>query len=224
MTTELPLTSGYLPCIHIAQSDLTSHFSTPDGSAVSAASEIVEANEKRAAEAVQGYQLPTEFPNGDAIARVPGFMQIARKVMEKDGAHATIACLFAGTTLVSTLGMRFDDQRTKRLAFESLAQLVERKRADGVLVISELWMGVQTEIEKKLNTILLPARYHIGKKEGLVVYAVTRDGRRSEQQCFVERGANGETTCSDPVEGDPGALNIMVPVFRTWKEMESRGI
>ncbi|WPB92262.1 hypothetical protein [Streptomyces malaysiensis] len=224
VTADLPLTSGYLPCMHIAQSDLTSHFSVPDGSAVSEVSEEFEVDAQRAAEAIQGYKLPPEFPDGDAIARVPGLMKIARKVMEKDGVHGTFAFLFSGESLITAQAMQFDSQRTKRLSFESLARLVERTRADGVLVIGEIWMGVQTEIEKKLNTVLIPARDQIGKKEGLSVYAVTRDGRQLEQVCFVERGANGETTCSEPIEGDPGVLNTMVPIFRAWKEMESRGL
>ncbi|MER5210295.1 hypothetical protein ABT063_06860 [Streptomyces sp. NPDC002838] len=223
VNAELPRTSGYLPCMHIAQSELTSHFSAPDGSALSDVSEEFEVDEAKAQKAAKGYQLP-DFPDGDAIARVPGMMKIARQVMEKDGYHGTFAFLLAGESVLHIQAMGFDSQRTKRLSFERLARLAESSRADGVLVIGEMWTGVQTELEKKLNTVLIPARDRVDKTEALAVYAVTRDGRRSEQVCTVTRGPNGETNCSDPVESDPGMMNTMIPIFRTWKEMELRGL
>ncbi|MBA4866275.1 hypothetical protein H1V43_34145 [Streptomyces sp. PSKA54] len=223
VSAELPLTSGYLPCMHIAQSELTSHFSAPDGSILSDVTEELEVDEVKAQKVVEDYQLP-EFPGGDAIARVPGMMKIARKVMEKDGFHGTFAFLLAGESILHIQAMGFDSQRTKLLSFERLARLVESSRADGLLVVGEMWMGVQTELEKKLNTVLIPARDRVDRTEGLSVYAVTRDGRRSEQVCTVTRGPNGETNCSDPVEFDPGIMNTMIPIFRKWKEMELRGL
>ncbi|WP_437077386.1 hypothetical protein [Streptomyces sp. enrichment culture] len=223
VTAQLPVASGYLPCMHIAQSELISHFSAPDGSVLADLSEEFEVDEAKAQKASEEYQLP-EFPEGDAIARVPGMMKIARKVMEKDGHHGTFAFLFAGESALNAIAMNFDSQRTKRLSFEHLAQLVESSRADGLLIIGEMWVGVQTELEKKLNTVLIPARDRVDKTEALSVYAVTRDGRRVEQVCMVERGPNGETRCGDPIESDPGVMNTMIPIFRKWKEMENRGL
>ncbi|MEU6524864.1 hypothetical protein ABZ892_19060 [Streptomyces sp. NPDC046924] len=221
---DLPASSGNLTCMYIAQSELTSHFSVPDGSILSEISEDFEvADDVTAQAAFEAYQLP-EFPDGDAIDRVPGLMDIARRIMEKDGAHGTFAFLFAGRSLLSIQAMQFDSQRTKRLSFERLAQRVESMRADGVLVIGEMWMGVQTDLEKKLNTILIPARDRLDKTEALSVYAITRDERQAERLCFVERGPNGETHCSDDVEVDYGPMNTMIPIRRKWKEMESRGI
>jgi hypothetical protein len=223
VSAELPLSSGYLRCMHIAQSELTSHFSVPDGNELADISEEFEVDVAKAEEAVEEHQLP-EFPRGDAIAQVPGMMKIARKVMEKDGFHGTFAFLFAGESILHIQAMRFDSQNTKRLSFERLASLVESSRADGLIIIGEMWMGVQTELEKKMNTVLIPARDRVDKTEALSVYAVTRDGRRTEQICLVTRGTNGETNCSDPIESDPGVMNTMLPIFRKWKEMEARGL
>ncbi|WP_143671769.1 hypothetical protein [Streptomyces caniscabiei] len=223
VSAELPLTSGYLPCMHIAQSELTSHFSAPDGSVLSDVSHEFEVDEAKAQEAAKDYQLP-DFPDGDAIARVPGMMRVARQVMEKDGYHGTFAFLFAGESVLQIQAMEFDSQRTKQLSFERLARLVDSSRADGVLIIGEMWTGVQTELEKKLNTVLIPARDRVDKTESLAVYAVTRDGRRTEQVCAVTRGQHGETHCSEPVQSDLGIMNTMIPIFRAWKEMELRGL
>ncbi|MFE4922633.1 hypothetical protein [Streptomyces sp. NPDC056661] len=223
VSDALPLASGHLPCMYVAQSELTSHFSAPDGGVLSDFSEEFEIDEAKAKEAFESYQRP-EFPGGDAIARVPGMMKVARQVMEKDGNHGTFAFLFAGESLLKIQAMEFDSQRTKRLAFEGLARLVESSRADGLLVIGEMWMGVQTELEKKLNTVLIPARDQVDKKEGLSVYAVTRDGRQTKQVCVVERGTDGETICGDPMESDGGIMNTMIPIFRRWKEMELRDL
>jgi hypothetical protein len=223
VSPDLPNVSGYLPCMHVARDELISHFSVPDGTALSAIPEQFEVDEAKGKAAFESYQAP-EFPEGDAIARVPGLMAIARRVMEKDGYHGTFAFLFVGSVPVNILRMEFDSQSTKQLQFEHLARLVDSSRADGVLVVGEVWMGVQTEQEKKMNTVLIPARDRVDKTEGLAVYAVTRDGRRLEQVCAVDRGVNGEAICGDPVEGDPGILNSLIPVYRKWKEMELRGL
>ncbi|MFE7160558.1 hypothetical protein [Streptomyces sp. NPDC057636] len=223
VSAALPFASGYLTCMHVAQSELTSHFSAPDGNVLSDASERFEVDEAKVNEAFESYQVP-EFPEGDAIARVPGMMKVARLVMEKDGYHEMFAFLLAGESTLTVTAMRFDSQRTKLLSFERLAHLVESLRADGLLIIGEMWTGVQTELEKKMNTVLIPARDRVDRMEALSVYAVTRDGRRLEQMCMVERGVNGETHCGDPVESDPGIMNTMIPIFKKWKEMELRGL
>lgn len=223
VSDSLPLGAGHLSCMHFAQSELTSHFSTPDGGVLSDVSEEFEIDEAKAKEAFESYQCP-EFPEGDAIARVPGMMAVARRLMEKDGSHGTYAFLFSGETLVKIRAMEFDSQRAKRLSFEGLARLVESSRADGLLVIGEMWTGVQTELEKKLNTVLIPARDRVDKEEGLAVYAVTRDGRQTEQVCVVERGPDGATSCGEPVESGGGVMNTMIPIRNRWKEMEFRGL
>lgn len=223
VSAQLPVMSGYLPCMHIGRSELISHFSAPDGSVLAGLSEEFEVDEEKAQKAFVEYQL-SKFPEGDAIARVPGMMRIARQVMEKDGHHGTFAFLFAGESVLNIVAMNYDSQRTKRLSFESLAHLVESSRADGLLMIGEMWVGVQTELEKKLGTVLIPARDRVDKAEALSIYAVTRDGRQVNQVCMVERGPNGEARCSDPIEYDPGVMNTVIPILSKWKEMENRGL
>ncbi len=151
-------------------------------------------------------------------------MAVARKLMQKDGAHATMAMCFKGDAIVSIQGMEFPDQRTKMLSFERLADLVESHRADGVLIIGETWMGSPTEIEKKIGTILLPPRDRVDKREALTVYAMTRDGRQANLVCFVERTPTGETICGEPFDLDAGAANTLLPIKRKWKAMGERGI
>lgn len=221
---SLPNVSGNLSCMHIAQSELASHFSVPEGTILDNRSEEFEIDNATAQASFERYELP-EFPDGDAIARVPGLMAIARRVMEKDGAHGTFAFCFKEGSLLTIQAMQFDSQRTKILSFERLADLVESTRADGVLIIGEMWTGLQTELEKKLGTVLLPARDRLDRMEALSVYALTRDGRHTDLMCFVERGPNGETYCGEPMEVDyAGAMNTMIPVRKKWKEMESRGL
>lgn len=223
---SLPNLPGSLRCMYTGQSELASYFSVADGTILTEATEAlagVEDLEAQAAAASEAANLPTS-PDGDAVERVPGLMEIARKIMERDGAHGTFVFLFKGEHLLSIDSLQFDDQNAKRLSFERLAQRVESMRADGVLVIGEMWMGVQTETERKLGKVLMPARDRLDRTEGLSVYAVTRDGRQVERICTVDRGPNGEASCGDVEEFEVGAMNTMIPVFRKWKEMEGRGI
>ncbi|MFF7530771.1 hypothetical protein ACFZB2_16980 [Streptomyces bobili] len=222
--SSLPNSSGKLSCMHIAQSELASHFSVPDGAILDDVSEEFEIDDAKSKLAAKRYELP-EFPDGDAIARVPGMMAIARKIMEKDGAHGTFAFCFKGESLLTAQAMQFDNQRAKILSFERLADLVESTRADGVLVIGEMWTALQTDLEKELGTVLFPARDRLDRMEALSVYAVTRDGRQAETVCFVERGPNGEAHCGETTGIESGgAMNTMIPIRKKWKEMESRGL
>lgn len=224
VTPELPDLSGHLRCMHAARSELSGHFSVRDGRVLEELSEEFEVNDEKGRAASVEYGLQ-DFPQGDAVECVPGYMAIARKVIQRDGFHATMALCFKGDSVVRVQGMQFPDQQTKILSFERLADLVESLRADGVLIVGETWIGFQTEAEKKLGTVLIPARDRLDKKEALTVYAITRDGRHADHVCFVERTPSGETICGDPVEFDTaGAANSLVPIKRKWKEMEDRGL
>ncbi|MEU6398595.1 hypothetical protein ABZ867_16695 [Streptomyces cinnamoneus] len=222
--SSLTDTSGKLSCMHTAQSELASHFSVPDGAILDDVSEELEIDDAKIQASIERYEIP-EFPDGDAIARVPGMMAVARKVMERDSEHGTFAFCFKGEALLTIQAMQFDTQKAKILSFERLADLVESTRADGVLVIGEMWMALQTDREKQLDTVLFPARDRLDRIEALSVYAITRDGRQAETVCFVERGPNGEARCGETsgIEGG-GAMNTMIPIRRKWKEMESRGL
>lgn len=220
---SLPVIAGTLPCMHAAQSHLSAHFSVPDGDMLSEDSEELEIDETAGRAAFEKYNIP-EFPSGDAIDRVPGFMDVARRIMEKDGNHGTFAFLFSGDGLLQIQAMVFSGHREKMLSFEGLARLVESTRADGVLLIGEMWVGSQTNLERKMNTVFIPPRDRLDRTEALSVYAITRDGRQAEQICLVERGSNGEAHCSEPIETESGLINTMIPIRRRWKDMEDRGI
>ncbi|WP_406529758.1 hypothetical protein [Streptomyces sp. I8-5] len=223
VTSELPEVSGHLLCMHEAQSELSGHFSVTDGCILEEVSEEVEIDIERGAYRARAYGLP-ELPRGDAVDCVDGFMAIARKVMSRDGCHVTIAMCFKGDVVVHIQRMDFDDQRIKMLTFERLANLVESLRADGVLIIGEMWTGKQTAKEKELGTVLFPARDRLDREEALAVYAITRDGRHADLTSPVERTPEGEVICGEPISFDVVMSNTLIPVQRKWKEMDSRGI
>ncbi|MCX4415353.1 hypothetical protein OOK43_18970 [[Kitasatospora] papulosa] len=223
VTSELPEVSGHLLCMHEAQSELSGHFSVTDGCILEVVSEEVEIDPVRGADGVRALGLP-EFPRGDAVDCVDGFMVIARKVMSRDGFHATFAMCFKGDAVVHIQPMSFDDQRTKMLTFERLANLVESLRADGVLIIGEMWTSEQTVKEKELGTVLLPARDRLDREEALAVYAITRDGKHADLTSPVERTPEGEVVCGEPFSFGSVISNTLIPIQRKWKEMESRGI
>ncbi|MFJ8614801.1 hypothetical protein ACIRD4_02990 [Streptomyces clavifer] len=223
VNSELPEVAGHLPCMRESHSEFSGHFSVTDGRFLEEESEEIEIDFEERENRARAYGLP-ELPQGDAVDCVEGFMAIARKVMSRDGFHETIAMCFKEGVVVHIQGMNFDNQRIKMLTFERLANLVESLRADGVLIIGEVWTGKQTAKEKELGTILFPARDRLDREEALAVYALTRDGRYADLTSPMERTPEGEVVCGEPIFFDSMKSNTLIPVQRKWKEMESRGI
>ncbi|WP_413800929.1 hypothetical protein [Streptomyces iranensis] len=223
VTSALRSTLTRLPCMDLAQSELQAHF-TMSGGVVKEEVEAFDPDPAKLEAAGERYG-ELKFPTSGPIENVPGFMAMARTMMEKDGHHATIAFLYNGERGVATRGLQFDDQNAKMLAFERLADLVESTRADGIVIISESWLAAPTERERQLKTIFFPARDRLDRAEGLTVYAATRDGRQVELLSMIERGPNGEASCGEPVEVTlPAGANTFTPIRRKWDDMEKRGI
>ncbi|MET9078999.1 hypothetical protein ABZX95_44385 [Streptomyces sp. NPDC004232] len=223
VTSALHGTLTRLPCMHLAQSELQAHF-TMSGGVVEEEFESFDPDPATLKAAGERYG-ELKYPRSGPIENVPGFMAIARTLTEKDGHHGTFAFLYNGEQPVATQEMRFNDQDTKMLSFEGLADLVESTRADGIVIISESWLAVQTEKEKELNTVFFPARDRLDRMEGLTVYAATRDGRQAELLSMIERGPNGEVSCGEPVDVTiPTGSNTLTPIRRRWDDMEKRGL
>lgn len=211
-----------LPCMHLAQSELQAHF-TMSGGIINEEFESVDLSPAALKTSAERYG-ELKFPNSGPIENVTGFMAIARTMAEKDGHHGTFAFLYDGERVVATQEMEFDNQDTKMLSFEGLADLVESTRADGVVIIGEIWLAMPTE-KKELKSIFFPARDRLDRMEGLTVYSSTRDGRQAELLSMIERGPSGEARCGEPVEIDfPTGVNTLAPIRRRWADMQKRGL
>ncbi|MGW1529273.1 hypothetical protein [Streptomyces sp. NPDC001588] len=223
VTSGLSNSTAHPACMHVAQSELQTHISM-SGAVIEEVAESVDLDPENLAASAARYG-DLNYPTSDPIENVPGFMAMARTVMEKDGFHGTFALLYSGERQVAVRALQFGDQESKILAFEGLADLVESVRADGILIIGESWIATLTEKEKEVNSIFFPARDRLDRMECLTVYAVTRDGRHSELVSMVERGANGETRCAEPVDATfEAGMNTMVPIKLRWADMQKRGL
>lgn len=223
VTSELADTLMRLPCMHAAQSELQTHVSM-SGGYLEEESKPLEIDPDKLEVSIARYG-ELAYPKSGAIENVPGFMKMARTVMERDGYHGTFALLYSGQRQVAVQALEFRDQQEKMLTFERLADLVESTRADGIVIIGESWIANRTEKEKELNTIFFPARDRLDRMECLTVYAVTRDGRHAELVSMVERGENGEARCADPMDVSfEAGMNTMVPIKLRWAEMQKRGL
>ncbi|MGW0912849.1 hypothetical protein ACWD1Z_14045 [Streptomyces sp. NPDC002784] len=223
VTSKLTDSSMRLPCMHVAQSDLQTHVSM-SGGFIEEETEPFELDPEKLEVAAARYG-ELAYPESGAIENVPGFMAMARTVMERDGFHGTFALLYRGQQQVAVQALEFHDQQQKILTFERLADLVESTRADGIVIIGESWIANQTAKEKELNTVFFPARDRLDRMECLTVYAVTRDGRHAELVSMVERGENGETRCAEPMDVSfEAGMNTMVPIKLRWADMQKRGL
>ncbi|MFJ8624268.1 hypothetical protein ACIRD3_15665 [Kitasatospora sp. NPDC093550] len=223
VTASLSRSGARALCMFTAKDDLEAHFDLVSGAEIEQLSSVFERDDELAAESAERYGGQLQLPLGDAIESVPGYLNVARTLMESDGDHGTFAFLFRGALRVGLTHLVFDSQSAKMLAFEKLASQAKARDADGVLVVSEAWFAVPTKREKDLGTFFFPARDRLDRRESLVVQAVTRDGRVASQACIVTREADGRTVCSEPSDVECDMPNTFMPIIRMWKELDSMG-
>ena len=73
-------------------------------------------------------------------------MSVARRTLAHDGFHLPYAFLFnQNLQPITVIGMHFEDQAEKYMAFRRLARQVDRLGADVVVLINEMWVAQMPE-------------------------------------------------------------------------------
>jgi hypothetical protein len=123
-------------------------------------------------------EAEAELGRGDAIARVPGFMQMARRVVSVDKHHVTMAWMFRDERIIEMFPLVFDDYASKRLGMDAVAERVDRLNANGLVFVTEVWIAPLGENEDWTDPKILPARERPDRREAINVIGVTKNGAR----------------------------------------------
>ncbi|GHF93157.1 hypothetical protein GCM10017667_23610 [Streptomyces filamentosus] len=211
-----------LNCMDINPGQLQEHL---DLSAMRGIDEVltpISYDEGKAAKARKRYGV-NDFTRGNPIEIAPQMMDHARSVLARDKSHMNVVWLFRGDEVVEFMSPNYADQNAKYLAFHRIADRVETHRADGILLIAEMWYVNDYKYDDQGKVI--PARDR-GKdrREALHVLSATRDGRVASLIAPFSRKLLGGIQLEDTfAEGDVeySSLGILTPIIERWREMEN---
>src|ERR1017187_1424241 len=153
--------------------------------------------------------------SGDAIERVSPMLEPNKRMLIADKSLTTVALFFKDKHMIGTVVLDFYDQGSKRLVIHRLAERAERLRADGIMLISEIWHA-DMEPGEKLSVATPPARARANPKEGIQVLAITRDGRQANAMCLFTRDPNGDIVLGDTFDNVQRQANLLEPIRRRW--------
>ncbi|MFF4879711.1 hypothetical protein [Micromonospora sp. NPDC000668] len=168
--------------------------------------------------AAERYGVDFGSVSGDAIARVPGLLAIAKRVLSVDKSHLTFAYIMIGDQVAAHFPMLFPDQNSKRLALRRFAEEVRKSGGDGIVLVGEQWVADVEPGEDLRTPNVKPARDRPNRMEAITVTAMTKDGRLSEV-IEIFRRRRGEIVYDGDLSPDLGGEipNFLLPVARVWE-------
>lgn len=175
---------GKLPCMLMTQEARTAHLHLASGDLVEMESELIEFRVKD----VESFQRKSEammidwehafsdLKDADAFEIAARLSSIACRMLAHDGYHSPIALFFkASGQPLGLTRLNFGDQAEKYLAFRNLAEDAEKRGADTVIFIGEVW---NAQIRKGEDiTKMKRASDRPDRTEALNVQVATADGR-----------------------------------------------
>ncbi|WP_162959007.1 hypothetical protein [Micromonospora tulbaghiae] len=157
--------------------------------------------------------------SGDAIKRVPQAVAMAKRILSVDKELLTSAWLLRGEQVIDGLSMVFSDQDSKLVQMHQLADRVDRARADGLVFLTETWLGAPLEGDASAGSNAVPPSKQPNRREALWVTGATQDGRLRESLTVFFRGIDGRIFFGPTQYLRGGSVNALRPVFERWRRM-----
>lgn len=198
-----------------------------EGGILTVQSHIIKIDDKIRKIAHERYQIKNNLlENGEVSPEwedepwisVNHFMQLAKKILQKDKYHHPHFFLFSCGILREIIPVTYHNRPEKYLVIRHMAKYVKEKNIDGIIFITESWTSV-SEPDKYGN--ITPPSDAKEKEELLTVYIATADGRaRSYSITFARNWTGkirfGEVTCSDIPQN-----SFMALFFKAWEVKSS---
>ncbi|HEV3035991.1 MAG TPA: hypothetical protein VGX72_14525 [Solirubrobacteraceae bacterium] len=174
-----PHPSGRLPCMLPTAEARTAYWHLGEQTLLRHTTEAVErAGAEALEQAADRYGIRDgqhELLPGQPLAEQASTAHnLARRILEVDGNHATFAWLYRDQSRILTLMFEFEDQQDKIVKIRRIAQEVQRTGADAVLFTGEMWIA--SEVDADDQRFELRAGERADRAEGLVTYLLRRDG------------------------------------------------
>lgn len=152
---------------------------------------------------------------GDAIDNVPNLLKMGQVFLEADDGILPAVWYFRGDKVVDLQLHQYVDQAAKRIAMRAIAANVRRLRADGVMMLNEVWVAVATD-EDFARGAVPPARHHPDRTEALQALGVTADGRVRIQTIGFRKSAEAVDFDEMVEERSMVGLNLLRPILAVW--------
>ncbi|MYW04526.1 hypothetical protein [Streptomyces sp. SID3343] len=207
-------------CMDTVPSYLRANISLDDERVIEGVEEFIPHDPALNAKAVRRYGS-FSTPLGSPVDVAPRYLEQGKIILAKDKAHHTFVWLFRGEKIVHEMVPMFQDQNSKYLALNRIADAVESVRADGLLFMGESWYAMGEKLTDAGK--MIPARDRADKKEALVVDAITRKGEARALMATFERTFWGKIIFADDVIDEDIFPNFLVPIRERWTQMERQG-
>ncbi|MGA8940218.1 MAG: hypothetical protein WB439_13735 [Acidobacteriaceae bacterium] len=221
---------GRLPCMVITDADRTAHLNLRTGELLTLQADPIsfdrqddnEWYEQRMKDLTIGSKAVEHQEGEDALDWGSRWMSVARRTLVHDGYHLPYAFLFTDDFRpLTVVGFRFEDQAEKYMAFQRLADEVDRLGADIVIVMNEVWMAPLPD--EGLTPTMERASERIDRREALAVIVATSDGRlRSYYSPFARdkdgRPVVGEVAIAETEHQWMPSLGALQSVWARWRK------
>jgi hypothetical protein len=172
---------------------------------------------KRAEEMAVGPNALAPSAGKDVLDWGAHWMSVARRTLAHDGYHLPLAFLFDKEgLLLQSIGLDFEGQAGKYLAFRRLADAVDRLGAHTVILINEAW---EAEVPKGgLSPDMPRASERPDRTEALTVMLATSDGRHRRYHCPFTRDKSGRPRLGDTnvIDKERESVPSLGPLQAVW--------
>ena len=147
-----------------------------------------------------------------AIAKA--YFRIASSMMMKDGFHQIIAFFLKGPIVIRIIPTDIPDRASKYVLMRDLAKLARIEGADGILVISEIWMASVDDIPKSR----FPGDAK-NRSEALSISAFNAEGESFSLQAMIHRKKNKPwkvKRLGKTIVDDTGFQFMFYPFMKEW--------
>lgn len=217
---------GRLPCMVTSRHARSLSLRFEDGSANDGSiywrvappdeSEVTEAFRKEIPQAFTDLLVRgnLEGPPSGPIEALDTHASIAQHFLSTHPDHGWFVFFYVGNRQVEAMILEAIDAAGKRTLSQDVAERALSLRADGVVMIGEMWMA---PVGLDEDGVALPARLHKDRSEALILHAETASGQVRDILIHFERSPNGQTRVEEPEEWDGLKFTFFEPLRQAWK-------
>jgi hypothetical protein len=180
-----------------------------------AAREVDEMPDLETASSHYGIDLASTLFPLDAMDRANASHERARAIFNVDGCHVLLAILSDSGGRQQIIALELNDKRDKFLAMRRIAEQVVEGDFDLVVVTGESWLAPAMETPQAH----LDLSKVEDKREALITWAESKDGRAVGFASMINRHENGVTLDEAIVVHTPVVL--LDSIRRAWAKMRA---
>ena len=141
--------------------------------------------------------------------------EMAKKLLVKDGYHASILWYRANGQEWKLVQAIFEDQLSKYIFWNQFAKQIEKEKIDAIVFVSEIWVGTFEKLVNKGQR----ASQQVDRKEALTVDIFVKGQKGESHITMFERDFLGKIILKETIREDKeeNSVGYIQPVLDVWK-------